>query len=199
MNTMLRWSPTRQFHYDVDDLSERFFGGATDGAAQRPWLPAAEGRAEAVPVSTGTCPGLRPQRCTAAAHPVQLQVNGPCAHPSVPRARHPASTRLLSRSLLPRCAPAHAGETHLVFSELRKLYGSRGPSIPVSRVILMPHARSGVRWSSRRSLGSSFGCPRPPFEPLARFAVPHSGLVLGQPLPLRLGARQTAVREGGKG
>ena len=37
MNTMLRWSPTRQFHYDVDDLSERFFGGATDGAAQRPW------------------------------------------------------------------------------------------------------------------------------------------------------------------
>src|SRR5437879_13498270 len=46
MNTMLRWSPTRQFHYDVDDLSERFFGGATDGAAQRPWLPAAEGRME---------------------------------------------------------------------------------------------------------------------------------------------------------
>src|SRR5439155_27176017 len=49
---------------------------------------------------------------------------------------------------------------------------------------LIPHSRSGVRWSSRRSLGSSFGCPRPPFEPLARFAVPHSGLVLGQPLPL---------------
>src|SRR5438046_10290475 len=46
MNTMLRWSPTRQFHYDVDDLSERFFGGATDGDAQRPWLPAAEGRTE---------------------------------------------------------------------------------------------------------------------------------------------------------
>jgi len=49
MNTMLRWSPTRQFHFhhDVDDLSERFFGGATDGAAQRPlWLPAAEGRME---------------------------------------------------------------------------------------------------------------------------------------------------------
>src|SRR5437899_12390523 len=47
MNTMLRWSPTRQFHFhhDVDDLSERFFGGATDEAAQRPsWLPAAEGR-----------------------------------------------------------------------------------------------------------------------------------------------------------
>src|SRR5947208_15951009 len=46
MNTMLRWSPTRQFHYDVDDLSERFSGGATGGAAQRPWLPAAEGRME---------------------------------------------------------------------------------------------------------------------------------------------------------
>src|SRR5438034_7797198 len=49
MNTMLRWSPTRQFHFhhDVDDLSARFFGGATDEAAQRPsWLPAAEGRTE---------------------------------------------------------------------------------------------------------------------------------------------------------
>src|SRR2546429_9576541 len=49
MNTMLRWSPTRQFHFhhDVDDLSERFSGGATDEAAQRPsWLPAAEGRTE---------------------------------------------------------------------------------------------------------------------------------------------------------
>ena len=49
MNTMLRWSPTRQFHFhhDVDDLAERFFGGVTDEAAQRPsWLPAAEGRME---------------------------------------------------------------------------------------------------------------------------------------------------------
>jgi HSP20 family protein len=47
MSTMLRWSPTRQFHFhhEVDDLSERFFGGATDEAAQPPsWLPAAEGR-----------------------------------------------------------------------------------------------------------------------------------------------------------
>src|SRR5207249_4771723 len=214
MNTMLRWSPTRQFHYDVDDLSERFFGGATDGAAQRPWLPAAEARTEdGTYVIQLALPGVdskdvqvslmdnvltvkrerKADHDTAAAHAVQLRVDGPCAHPSVPRARHPASTRRLSRSLLPRCAPAHAGETHLVFSELRKLYGSRGPSIPVSRVILMPHARSGVRWSSRRSLGSSFGCPRPPFEPLARFAVPHSGLVLGQPLPLPTVPRQTAV------
>jgi len=49
MNTMLRWSPTRQFHFhhDADDVLERFFGGATDEAAQRPsWLPAAEGRIE---------------------------------------------------------------------------------------------------------------------------------------------------------
>src|SRR5437899_7428174 len=49
MNTMLRWSPTRQFHFhpDVEDLSERFFGGATDETAQRTsWLPAAEGRME---------------------------------------------------------------------------------------------------------------------------------------------------------
>src|SRR3970040_1216850 len=49
MNTMLRWSPTRQFHFhrDVDDLSERFFGGATDEVVQRQsWLPAAEGRME---------------------------------------------------------------------------------------------------------------------------------------------------------
>ena len=48
MNTMLRWSPTQQFHFHHDDdLSERFFGGATDEVAQRPsWLPAAEGRTE---------------------------------------------------------------------------------------------------------------------------------------------------------
>jgi HSP20 family protein len=49
MNTMLRWSPTRQFHFhhDVDDPFERFVGGATEEAAQRPsWLPAAEGRME---------------------------------------------------------------------------------------------------------------------------------------------------------
>ena len=49
MSTMLRWSPTRQFHFhhDADDMFERFFGGATDEAPQRPsWLPAAEGRIE---------------------------------------------------------------------------------------------------------------------------------------------------------
>ncbi len=47
MNTMLRWSPTRQFHFHVDDLFERFSGGATAEAVQRPsWLPAAEGRTE---------------------------------------------------------------------------------------------------------------------------------------------------------
>jgi HSP20 family protein len=45
MNTMLRWSPTRQFHFhhDIDGLLERLVGGVTDEAAQRSWLPAAEG------------------------------------------------------------------------------------------------------------------------------------------------------------
>jgi HSP20 family protein len=47
MNSMLRWSPTRQFHFhnDVNDLFERFVGGVTDEVAQRAraWLPAAEG------------------------------------------------------------------------------------------------------------------------------------------------------------
>jgi HSP20 family protein len=50
MSTMLRWSPTRQFHihHNPDDLLERFFYGATAKAVQRaePWLPAAEGRIE---------------------------------------------------------------------------------------------------------------------------------------------------------
>jgi len=46
MNTMLRWSPTRQFHFhqDADNLFERFVGRATDEADQgSSWLPAAEG------------------------------------------------------------------------------------------------------------------------------------------------------------
>jgi len=49
MTTMLRWSPTRQFHFHQDfDQLGRFFAGATDEAVQRaaPWLPAAEGRIE---------------------------------------------------------------------------------------------------------------------------------------------------------
>ena len=46
MNTMLRWSPTRQFHFhhDADNLFDRFIGHATDEADQgSAWLPAAEG------------------------------------------------------------------------------------------------------------------------------------------------------------
>ena len=40
MNTMLRWSPTQQFHFHNDNLFERFLGDATDEATQRPpWLP----------------------------------------------------------------------------------------------------------------------------------------------------------------
>jgi HSP20 family protein len=49
MNTMLRWSPTRQFHFHQDfEPLGRFFAGATPEAAQSaaPWLPAAEGRIE---------------------------------------------------------------------------------------------------------------------------------------------------------
>src|SRR5947199_3659386 len=65
MNTMLRWSPTRQFHFhpDVNDLSERFFGGATDETAQRAsWLPAAEGRMEdGTYVIQLALPGVDPQ------------------------------------------------------------------------------------------------------------------------------------------
>ena len=47
MMTMLRWSPTRKFHFhrDVRDVFPRFFDGATDEAAQRDpsWSPAVEG------------------------------------------------------------------------------------------------------------------------------------------------------------
>ena len=49
MNTMLRWSPTRQFHFHqvADSPFERFVGGAMDEAPERSsWLPAAEGRLE---------------------------------------------------------------------------------------------------------------------------------------------------------
>ena len=49
MITMLRWSPTRQFHFhhDVDDLFDRFVAGTMDDVGQRPsWTPAAEGRIE---------------------------------------------------------------------------------------------------------------------------------------------------------
>src|SRR5260370_2206604 len=49
MTTMLRWSPTRQFHFhhDADNLFDRFLGRATDEAEQSSsWLPAAEGRIE---------------------------------------------------------------------------------------------------------------------------------------------------------
>jgi len=65
MNTMLRWSPTRQFHFhhDVDELSERLFGGAPEEAAQRhSWLPAAEGRMEdGTYVIQLALPGVDPQ------------------------------------------------------------------------------------------------------------------------------------------
>jgi HSP20 family protein len=49
MNTMLRWSPARQFHFHQtdEDLFERLGGGATDETTQpSSWRPAAEGRIE---------------------------------------------------------------------------------------------------------------------------------------------------------
>jgi HSP20 family protein len=66
MNTMLRWSPTRQFHFhhDVDDLLERLVGGVTDETAQgaRSWLPAAEGwMANGTYVIQLALPGVEPK------------------------------------------------------------------------------------------------------------------------------------------
>jgi HSP20 family protein len=50
MTTMLRWSPTRKFHFhnDIDALFPWFLDGAGDAAAQRDpsWSPAVEGRIE---------------------------------------------------------------------------------------------------------------------------------------------------------
>ena len=53
MNTMLRWSPSREFHFhhdnhDIDYLFPRLFDGATDEVAERTpsWSPAVEGRLE---------------------------------------------------------------------------------------------------------------------------------------------------------
>lgn len=66
MTTMLRWSPTRQFHFHhaADDLLGRFFYGATDEGVRRvePWLPAAEGRIEdGVYVVQLALPGVDPK------------------------------------------------------------------------------------------------------------------------------------------
>jgi HSP20 family protein len=46
MNKMLRWSPTRQFHFhqDIDELFEKLLDGGTPQRSS--WLPAAEGRIE---------------------------------------------------------------------------------------------------------------------------------------------------------
>jgi HSP20 family protein len=80
MNTMLRWSPTRQFHfhYDLDDLSERFFGGVTDEVSQRPpWLPAAEGRMEdGTYVIQLALPGVDPKDLTVSLMHNVLTVKG---------------------------------------------------------------------------------------------------------------------------
>ena len=69
---MLRWSPTRQFHFhhDTDDVYE-----AAQPAAS--WLPAAEGR-----IKDGTCiiqlalPGMDPKDVTASLMDNVLTVKG---------------------------------------------------------------------------------------------------------------------------
>ncbi len=65
MNTMLRWSPTRQFHFhhDEDNLFDRFLSRATDEADQgSSWLPAAEGRIEdGIYVIQLAVPGVDPK------------------------------------------------------------------------------------------------------------------------------------------
>jgi len=65
MNTMLRWSPTRQFHFhhDGDNQFDRFLGRATDDVDQgSSWLPAAEGGLRTVPTSSSfALPGVDPK------------------------------------------------------------------------------------------------------------------------------------------
>jgi HSP20 family protein len=65
MNTMLRWSPTRQFHFhdDVDDLFDKVVGRTTDEADRgSSWLPAAEGWLEdGTYVIQLTLPGVDPK------------------------------------------------------------------------------------------------------------------------------------------
>jgi HSP20 family protein len=83
MNTMLRWSPTRQFHFhhNANEMLERFLGdttGATDEAAQRPsWLPAAEGRIEDdAYVIQLAIPGVDPKKVTVSLMDNVLTVKG---------------------------------------------------------------------------------------------------------------------------
>jgi len=80
MSTMLRWSPTRQFHFhrDADDMLVRFFGGPTDEAAQRPsWLPAAEGRIEdGTYVIQIALPGVDPKKVEVSLKDNVLTVKG---------------------------------------------------------------------------------------------------------------------------
>lgn len=67
MTTMMHWSPTLKFHlhhHHVEDLSPRFFDGATDEATlpAASWLPAAEGRLEdGTYVIQFVLPGVNPK------------------------------------------------------------------------------------------------------------------------------------------
>ena len=81
MNPMLRWSPTRQFHFhhDVDDLLPRFFAGAPHESAQRDpsWSPAVDGRIEDNTfVFELTLPGVDPKDVTVSVMDNVLTVKG---------------------------------------------------------------------------------------------------------------------------
>src|SRR2546426_10480901 len=125
MNTMLRWSPARKFHFhhDVDDLSLRFFDGVTDETVQRPasWLPAAEGRIEdGTYVIQLALPGVDPKDVAVSLMDNVLTVKGERkADPDttdkdyfVREAAYGGIPRSLSRRGRPRGAPVEAGDPH---------------------------------------------------------------------------------------
>jgi len=81
MTTMLRWSPTRQFHFhpDVDHVFPRFFAGATPEAASPDpvWSPAVDGRIEdGLVVIQLALPGVDPKDVTVSLMDNVLTVTG---------------------------------------------------------------------------------------------------------------------------
>jgi len=81
MTTMLRWSPTRQFHFHhpVDAVFPRLFDGATPEAAPRDpsWSPAVDGRIEnGTFVIQLALPGVDPKDVTVSVMDNVLTVTG---------------------------------------------------------------------------------------------------------------------------
>jgi len=81
MTTMLRWSPTRQFHvhHDVDHVFPSFFAGDTpQGAPPDPfWSPAVDGRIEdGLVVIQLALPGVDPKDVTVSLMDNVLTVTG---------------------------------------------------------------------------------------------------------------------------